>query len=171
LKLGMATIGVIIIAAITLTLGLFIMYLAASWVQTYGVNITGEFDKYTQLMRAILVIEAMNYSDEKSTIYARNVSKYNISITICRIELYSSRRSLIVNATPPNGIGELAKLSRIGDSAGIDAPTCTYCEPGEELVYRIWYAPSEILEKMNPGEASSVIRILEMAFTKKGFTT
>lgn len=166
---GASTLEVIILASIVLTLGIFLMYLAISWMQAYSVGIAEEFDKHTQLMRSILVIEAVNYSDVNSNIYVRNVSKYNISITVCRIELFSPERSLIVNATPADGFRELARLEKSGSSANISAPTCTYCNPNEELIYRVWYAPLGILEKMNPSEMLdlSSIKIVEIAFVKR----
>lgn len=165
---GDLTIGSAILASVVVALGLFLLYVSFSWMQAYGVDVTEEFDKHTQLMRIALNIEAINYSDARSLIYLRHVSKHDVSISICRIELVSLDKSMIVNSTPAEGFKELYRLERSGDLLSIHAPTCPSCDPGEPLAYRVWYTSSEIFRRSHGDLDLSTVRIVELAFLKPG---
>jgi len=163
---GNLTIGLAILASVIVALGLVLMYVSISWMQAYGVDVAEEFDKHLQLMRMALIIEAVNYSDTKAIIYLRNISKYNVSISICKVELISLDKSMVVNSTPVEGFKELARLEISGDLLNMDAPTCPSCNPREALAYRVWYISSEVLGRSRGELDPSITRIAEFAFLK-----
>jgi len=145
-----------IVAAIVLSLGILLMYIAAGWAQGSMLDLTEETDVNMEALRSALIIEAINYNSEleKVNLTVRNVSKYNISLTIYRIELRSaedSERFSSIDLSP----AEEYTINQ-GETLEIQAPTCSNasaqelaqeCLQTDKLMYRVYYIPLTLLEK------------------------
>ena len=119
------------------------MFIAAGWAQSSILNLTQETDANIQALRSALIIEEINYT--YGQIIVRNIADYNVSLTVMKIALFKEDGTLI-ESIPQNGFTSLANLTK-GQAAQLNAPTCNTCNRGERLKYRIWYIPTELLEK------------------------
>jgi len=145
-----------VVAAIVLSLGILLMYFAADWAQGSMLDLTEETDINIEALRSALVIEAINYNPELETVNLtiRNISKFNISLTVYRIELRSAEDDELFSAVdlPPT---EDYTISQ-GEVLEVQAPTCgdassqelaQECLQTDKLLYRAYYIPSTLLEK------------------------
>lgn len=151
IKRGITIIEVTVVATITILLGLALMYVTSGWVQSSMLDLTRETDEYIQSFRSLLVIENINYTEKGATIFVRNVSKWNISLTILEIQLLRGRN--LVGTTSP------ATIIVKDKSANLPAPICENCKYGETLTYKIKYIPTALAEMRHP------ILIAERNFT------
>ncbi len=145
-----------IVAAIVLSLGILLMYFAAGWAQESMLDLTEETDINVEALRSALIIEAINYNSELETVNLtiRNVSKYNISLTIYRIELRSAENDELFSSMDLSSTEEYT-ISQ-GEVLEIQAPTCgdaatqelaQECLQTDKLMYRVYYMPLNLLEK------------------------
>ena len=130
------------------------MYSAGLFTTTTG-DLTEETGRNIQLLRGILLIEAVDYysgedGGDVADIYVRNIAKYPIDLTVTRIELIISN-DVLHDYVPKSfaGFGNLTKL-RMGENASLSAPVCNQCKKGEILIYRVWYISSSMYNVENP---------------------
>lgn len=151
-KKGLTVVEVAIVASITLLLGIFLMGMSAGLFFNTTLDLTNETDRNIQLLRGLLLIEAINYTEtngvEYATIIVRNIAKQPIDLTVTRIELLS-KENVMYGSRPSAGYGNLTKLS-IGESASLEAPTCPQCLKGDILIYRVWYISSASYNEEQP---------------------
>lgn len=116
-------------------------------------DLTRETDRNIQLLRGILLIEAVEYGEEYGVEYAkihvRNIAKQEIDLTVTRIELFLGDRFYDSFPKSPQGFGNLTKL-KMGEKKILDAPTCPPCQRGQNLTYRVWYISSSLYDVENP---------------------
>lgn len=157
---GLTVVEITIIASLTLVLGLFLLGISAGLFSNATLDLTKETDKNIQELRSQLLLEAVNYTlindVERAFIIVRNIAKQQISLTVTKIDLYSVSRDEVrgeivykYRGSIPATFGNLTKLS-IGESKVLEAPTCPQCERGIELIYKVWYIPSNFYDENDP---------------------
>ncbi|MEN2975345.1 MAG: hypothetical protein ABDH32_07210 [Candidatus Caldarchaeales archaeon] len=128
------------------------MGISAGLFSNTTLDLTEETDRNIQLLRGLLLIEAVNYTEtdgvEHAEITVRNIAKQPIDLTITRIELLSAE-NVLYGSIPSTGFGNLTKLG-IGNSSTLEAPTCPQCQRGDTLVYRVWYISSASYNEEQP---------------------
>jgi len=152
---GLTVIEVVVITSIVIALGIFLMMYSAGLFTTTTLDLTEETSRNIQLLRGILLIEAVHYySREDGTdaadIYVRNIAKHPIDLTVTRIELIISH-DVLHDYVPKSsvGFGNLTKL-KMGENASLSAPVCNQCKKGDILIYRVWYISSFMYNVENP---------------------
>ncbi|MCX7796954.1 MAG: hypothetical protein N2380_10635 [bacterium] len=154
-KKGLTVVEVAVIASLTLILGLFLMGISAGLFFNTTLDLTEETDRNIQLLRGILFIENVKYSEingeEYAYLYLRNIAKQYIDLTVVRVELIISRNNTLYDSIPdtPTGFGNLTKL-KTGEKKIIESPICPSCMKGEVLIYRVWYISSDMYNVENP---------------------
>ena len=155
-KQALTIVEATIVAAIVLSLGILLMYFAAGWAQGSMLDLTEETDINVQALRSALIIEAIDYDSESETVNLtiRNISKYNVSLAIYKIELRSAEDDEYFSGISLP-LSEDYTISQ-GEALRIQAPTCgdastqelaQECLQTDKLLYRVYYMPSTLLER------------------------
>lgn len=158
-------IGAIILAAITVGVGIFLLAVSSGWLGITLQTSTDEANKAILLVKtsAQLSFEAVNFTNVEKTIILRNIA--DVRVTVTKIEIVTPEGAL--KASYPNmGFLKLAELPPRG-SAKLDAsviPTCPACQPLETLRLRVWYVASTLFNEENPLISADEMRYVETVF-------
>lgn len=137
---GITIVEAVVISAITVTLGFALLFIASGWAQVFMLDLTEKTDEYVQSFRSLLLVENINYTESKREVIVRNVSKWDISLTIKEIEI-------LENGMVIKRIHEHVTLER---SEYANLPLPVDCEHGKDLTIRIKYIPTALFEKSYP---------------------
>jgi len=134
---GITIVEATFISAITILLGFVLISLASGWAQVSIHDLTRKTDEYVQSFRALLAVELINYTEAGAEIRVRNVSKWDISLSIVGIDVLKNDK--VIGSFHANI--SLAK----NDDAKFLIPVD--CRRGESLAFRIKYASTAFLER------------------------
>ena len=137
---GITIVEAAFISAITTLLGFVLIFLASGWAQVSLHDITRKTDEYVQSFRALLAVELINYTEAGAEIRVRNVSKWDISLTIVGIDVLKDGEVI-------DSFYENISLAKNDDAK---FPIPVDCKRGESLAFRIKYAPTAFLERALP---------------------
>ncbi|MEM1534597.1 MAG: hypothetical protein QW059_05475 [Nitrososphaerota archaeon] len=165
-KSGDTVIGAVLLAALTVGVGIFILGVASGWLGASLQSSTGEANRAILLVKtsAQLSFEAVNYTKHTRNITLRNIAE--VPITVTRIEIVTPEGAL--KASYPSGaFTNITGLAPGGSAVlGDDVvPICGSCLPQETLRLRVWYIASSLYNKDNPEISADEMRYVETVFT------
>jgi hypothetical protein len=161
----------VILAAITLAVGLILVSLATSWFAINATDTTQKTDKGIALVRTsgLLAFELVRYTSREDLrlIVLRNISPLDLCVT--RIELIRQDGSLGgAWPSPPArwvacGSGGLDPISpqEKAEFTSSELPTCSSCFFGERTRIRIWYIARTLYDNANPELSADEMRYVE----------
>lgn len=161
----------VILAAITLAVGLVLVSLATSWFAFNATETTQKTDKGITLVRTsgLLAFEMVRYTgrEDLRLIVLRNISPLELCVT--RIELIRQDGSLGgAWPSPPArwvacGSGGLDPIppQEKAEFTSSELPTCSSCFFGERTRIRVWYIARSLYDNANPELSADEMRYVE----------
>ncbi len=161
----------VILAAITLAVGLLLVSLATSWFAINATDTTQKTDKEIAIVRTsgLLAFELVRYTSREDLrlIVLRNISPLDLCVT--RIELIRQDGSLGgAWPSPPDrwvacGSGGLDPISpqEKAELTSSELPTCSSCFFGERTRIRVWYIARTLYDNANPELVADKMRYVE----------
>lgn len=139
-KKGITAVEAVFISSVTILLGLALIFLASEWAQISIYDLTQKTNEYVQSFRSLLVAEVIKYTESGGEVRLRNVSKWNISLTVTEIE-----------ALRDDGVvGRLRKNVLLAKDEATSLPLPVECKRGRNIVTRIKYIPTALSERNLP---------------------
>ncbi|MCS7145272.1 MAG: hypothetical protein RMJ28_06625 [Nitrososphaerota archaeon] len=162
---GDTTIGAVILAALTVGMGIFILGVASGWLGATLQSSTNEANRAILLVKtsAQLSFEAVNFTSRERSIILRNIA--DVPVIVTRIEILTPGGALKASY-PSTGFTELAELLPSGNAtlSGGVIPLCATCLPLETLRLRVWYVASALFNEENPVLSADEMRYVETVF-------
>lgn len=164
-KKGDTLVGAVLLAALTVGVGIFILGVASGWLGVTLQSSTGETNRAVLLVKtsAQLSFEGVHYSSDVRRIIVRNIA--DVPITVTRVEIATPAGTLKASY-PSSGFAEIAELAP-GDNATLEGavvPVCGSCLPLETLRLRVWYVASALFREDNPVLSADEMRYVETVF-------
>ncbi len=162
---GDTVIGAILLTALTVGVGVFILAVASGWMGVSLQSSTNEANRAILLVKtsAQLSFEKVLYTGDVRNITVRNIA--NVPVIVTRIEIVSPAGSLKASF-PSSGftkIGELQPQQAIEFDRSV-IPACSSCTSLETLRLRIWYVASGLFNEDNPIVSVDEMRYVETVF-------
>ncbi|MEM0445181.1 MAG: hypothetical protein QXO86_07890 [Nitrososphaerota archaeon] len=165
-KRGDTVIGAVLLAALTVGVGIFVLGVATGWLSASLQSSTGEANRAILLVKtsAQLSFEAVQYTTDVRSVTLRNIA--DVPVIVTRIEIVTPQGTL--KASYPSGgfekIVELAPGGNVTLGGGV-VPACGSCLPLEPLRLRVWYIASGLYDEDNPVISADEMRYVETVFT------
>lgn len=134
---GITVVEAAFISSVTVILGLVLVFLASGWAQVFMHDLGQKTDEHVQSFRSLLVAEAIKYAESGVEIRLRNVSKWNISLTIMEMEVLKDNKL----------IGRFPEDIVMWKDEAASLPVPVDCERGRNMTARIKYAPTALSGK------------------------
>ncbi|GBC70960.1 hypothetical protein HRbin02_00734 [Candidatus Calditenuaceae archaeon HR02] len=162
---GDTVIGAILLTALTVGAGVFILAVATGWLGVSLQSSTSEANRAVLLVKtsAQLNFERVFYTGVVRNVTVRNIA--DVPITITRIEIVSPS-GVLKASYPASGftrIGEVQPQQAIELDSGV-VPACSSCTSFETLRMRIWYVASSLFDDANPMISVDEMRYVESVF-------
>lgn len=139
-RTGITAVEAAFISSITILLGFVLIFLASGWAQISLNDLTKKADEHIQSFRSLLAIEAIRYTESDVEIRLRNISKWNISLTIMEIEALMDGKV----------VGKFSKNVSLARGEATSLPIPADCKYGKNMIARIKYIPTALSEKDLP---------------------
>jgi hypothetical protein len=168
----------VILAAVTLAVGLLLVSLATSWFAVNALDTTQQTDKGIALVRTsgLLTFELVRYTSREDLrlVVLRNIAPQDLCIT--RIELIRQDGSL-GGAWPsspgrwvacgPDGLAPIAPQQK-AELTSAELPECPSCFFGERTKLRIWYIARTLYNSDQPELSADEMKFVETIIVYPG---
>ncbi len=168
----------VILAAVTLAVGLLLVSLATSWFAVNAVDTTQQTDKGIALVRTsgLLTFELVRYTSREDLrlVVLRNIAPQDLCIT--RIELIREDGSLGgAWPRPPgrwaacgtDGLASIAPQQK-AELTSAELPECPSCSFAERTKLRIWYIAETLYNNDSPELSADEMRYVETIIVYPG---
>ncbi|MCX8193474.1 MAG: hypothetical protein N3G77_06670 [Nitrososphaeria archaeon] len=134
---GITIVEAVIVSSLTIVLGIVLMLTASGWAQIMIHDMTSVTDRHVQSFRSLLVVENINYTESVKEAIIRNVSEWDIELTI--VEAGVSRKDIVISRLSP------FITLRKNESASI--PIVVDCKRGDTYTFWVKYIPTQSIGK------------------------
>ncbi|MEM2237748.1 MAG: hypothetical protein QXR26_03250 [Candidatus Caldarchaeum sp.] len=169
LKRADTSIGVIILASLTVALGFFIWGFALGWFGTSLGDLTNSLNRAVLQVKttAQLSFELLNYTSAGRSAILRNIA--SVPVTLTRLEIVTPD-GRVMAYYPATGYSNLTKVLP-GANATLDEtviPLCNLCRGGDKLRFRVWFVASGLFNEANPLLSVDEMKYAETIFVYPG---
>ncbi len=162
---GDTVIGAILLTALTVGVGVFILAVASGWLGVSLQSSTNEANRAILLVKtsAQLSFERVFYTGDVRNVTVRNIA--DVPVVVTRIEIVSPSGSLKASF-PSNGFTRIAELQpqQAIELDRSSVPACSSCTSLETLRLRVWYVAAGLFNEENPILSVDEMRYVETVF-------
>jgi len=162
---GETIIGAVVLAALTVAVGVFVLAASAGWLGATLQATTREANKSVLLVKtsAQLAFEGVHITSAERKVVLRNIA--DVSLLVTRVEVVGLDGGLKASY-PPVGFAKIVEIPPSENATLREdvVPPCPSCGPLSPLRLRVWYIASPLFEEDNPLASADEMRYVETLF-------